>query len=144
MREILFRGKREDNGEWVCGYYCHCVYAMNGGKTYPAIQQTDDGSLYFREIIPETIGQYTGLTDKNGKKIFEGDIVKDEQAKMLGKVVYATAAAAAEDFDGIAGFMVDNADVYDGLQNYNGFWHLCEVIGNIYDNPELLGGDVGG
>lgn len=85
------------------------------------------------EVIPETVGQYTGLTDKNGEKIFEGDIVKDEPAQMLGTVVYKTAQS---EFDGIAGFMVD--DVYDGLQNYNGFWHMVEAIGNIHDNPELL------
>lgn len=56
MREILFRGKRKDNGEWVYGYCCHCVRTINGGKTYPAIQQTDDNSLFFREVIPELLG----------------------------------------------------------------------------------------
>lgn len=80
------------------------------------------------------MGQFTGLTDKNGKKVFEGDIVRDAQSCLFGKVVYAT---PQDGFDGIAGFMVDDID--DGLQNYNGFWHQVEVVGNIYDNPELLG-----
>lgn len=84
------------------------------------------------EVDRETVGKYTGLNDRNGKKIFEGDIVKDEQAQLYGKVVYAT---AGEGFDGVAGFMVN--DIHDGLQNYNCFWHLVETVGNIHDNPEL-------
>lgn len=75
------------------------------------------------------------MTDKNGTKIFEGDIVKDKQSQLFGKVVYTT---PQDGFDGMAGFMVD--DIYDGLQNYNGFWHAVEIIGNIHDNPELLKG----
>ena len=126
MREIIFRAKmKTDNGEykkgdWVFG---DLVRLKDGEKTLTMIYG-------FGEVDPETIGQYTGLTDKNGTKIFEGDIVKDGQAQMLGKVVYAT---AVDDFDGIAGFMVDDID--DGLQNYNGFWHLVEIIGNIHDKP---------
>lgn len=122
MREILFRGKRTDNGEWVEGDYIHLP---NG------IAILANGYGY---IDPETVGQYTGLTDKNGKKIYEGDIVKDEQSYLFGTVVYAT---AQDGFDGMAEFMVDDID--NGLQDYNGFWHLVEVIGNIYDNPELIG-----
>ena len=136
MLEILFRGKRIDNGEWVYGNL-----VKSNGKYFIYYEEPDEMSqtgnwLFYKVVDPSTVGQYTGLTDKNGKKIFEGDIVKDEQAQMLGKVVYAT---AADGFDGMAGFMVDDID--DGLQNYNGFWHLVEVIGNIHDNPELLEGE---
>lgn len=127
MREILFRGERIDNGKWVYGYYCHCVPALNSGKTYPAIQQTDDGSLYFREIIPETVGQYTGLTDKNGKKIFEGDLLLNGCDTYLVRWECGNLEYVLE--DSTVSFSM--ACVAPGE---------IEVIGNIYDNPELLGG----
>lgn len=126
MREILFRGKRK-NGEWVYGHY-------NEWDGKARISGMINGVLDNVEVIPDKIGEFTGLCDKNGTKIFEGDIVKSEF--LLGVVKYAT---AQEGFDGMCGFMVD--DIYDGLQNYNGFWHQVEVIGNIYDNPELLKGE---
>jgi hypothetical protein len=70
---------------------------------------------------------------KDNNEWVEGDVVKDKDSGLFGKVVFAT---SADDFNGMTGFMVDDVD--DGLQNYNGFWHLVEVIGNIHDNPELL------
>lgn len=133
MREILFRGKREDNREWVEG----SLSLEYGEATQDGNRKVDYRILGMRcdcdYVIPETVGQYTGLTDKNGKKIFEGDIVKDHESGLYGEVVFAT---AQDGFDGMSGFMVD--DINDGLQNYNGFWHLVEIIGNIHDNPELL------
>lgn len=128
MREILFRGKRIDNGKWVVG-----MLARYNSK-FNTANMVDEFEILV-PVISETVGQYTGLTDKNGKKIFEGDIVKDEQVQLFSKVVYAT---SQDGFDGISGFMVDDID--DGMQNYNGFWHLVEIIGNIHDNPELLKG----
>lgn len=130
MREILFRGKRLDNGEWVQGYYLQnyegpYICFIKGAYI------CDAGALT-EPVYPETVGQYTGLTDKNGKKIFEGDVVKD--AYVLGKVIYNT---EQEDFDGAASFMID--DIFDGPQSYR-FWSSVEVIGNIHDNPELIGG----
>ena len=132
MREILFRGKRYDNGQWVYGYLIHNEFC-NSNIPYIGYLRLADTNA--DEVIPSTVGQYTGLIDKNGTKIFEGDIVKDEDSQLYGKVVFAT---AADGFDGMTGFMVD--DICDGLQNYNGFWHFVEVIGNIHDNPELLKG----
>lgn len=133
MREILFRGKREDNREWVEG----SLSLEYGEATQDGNRKVDYRILGMRcdcdYVIPETVGQYTGLTDKNGKKIFEGDIVKDHESGLYGEVVFST---AQDGFDGMSGFMVD--DINDGLQNYNGFWHLVEIIGNIHDNPELL------
>lgn len=154
MRESLFRGKRKDNGEWIEGDLLHDRFIFPDEKICRIYNEESKLTHIQDIVIPETIGQYTGLNDNtkwekltkeeqlewlknhsveewNGKKIFEGDIVKN--SCLLGKVVYAT---SQDGFDGIAGFMID--DVFDGLQNYNGFWHLVEVIGNIYDNPELL------
>ena len=116
-REILFRGKRIDNGEWVEGMYLYIK-----GHTYPSIFDMEGFSHI---IITKTVGQFTGLTDKNGKKIFEGDIVKYEnkiyEIKYLEK--YARFAPSNES----TVFMVC------------AFNHL-EVVGNIHDNPELLKG----
>ena len=122
MREILFRGKRKDNGEWVYGYYCRYGYVTQE-KTF--IIPDYASALYAIEVIPETVGQYTGLPDKNGKKIFENDIVK-----IKGKTRYI--------FYGSSGFRHTNYGEYaDTLEKV--FTVVdCEVIGNIHDNPELL------
>lgn len=125
MREILFRGKRADNGEWVFGYYgvfkpTHQIFVPftaeeekeNEGHFLSAI-----GGLWFI-VIPETVGQYTGQTDSNGKKIFEGDIMRN-----AGNVV---------EF-GVDSFCI-NGDCPLSL------WTKTAIIGNIYDNPELLKG----
>lgn len=133
MREILFRGKRKDNNEFVQGFYFNELYA---GKHF--IKSWYYGSyaeLQTFEVIPETVGQYTGLTDKNGNKIFEGDIVKvtDDYGETnqcscgIGYVLF---------YDGV--WYIDN-EVNDGLYDVNKIYYV-EVIGNIHDNPELLGG----
>lgn len=141
MREILYRGKSKRSGEWKYGYLVELGkesfsdpdrYGISH-KGVPLGSNNVCFNLKIDEVIPETVGQYSGLLDKNGTKIFEGDIVKDDY--LFGKVVFAT---AADDFDGMAGFMVDDID--NGYQNYNGLWHLVEVVGNIHDNPELLRG----
>lgn len=132
MREILFRGKRTDNGKWVEGEMLHDMQ----DRPHLYWKTPKELPIVFSNhaiVDPATLGQFTGLTDKNGKKIFEGDIVRDEQSFLFGKVVYST---PQDGFDGLAGFMVDDVD--DGLQNYNGFWHNVEVVGNIHDNPELV------
>ncbi len=165
MREILFRGKRVDNGEWIEG-----GYAENGGKTFiivrtryiPDTRDWDTVEYYENnpcyhlsmiEVDPETVCQYTGLTDKNGRKIFEGYIVQDAEFSFEGYEPY---------IKGIVKFRTGTFD--SGCYEYNGWvieekdgnidhtpllqyekekGYLCdsgfEVIGNIFDNPELIG-----
>lgn len=122
MREILFRGKRKDNGKWVFGDLEH------NGKNVP---KWVNGN----EIVPETVGQFTGLTDKNGKKIFEGDIVKGDLGLGYGDNENHIAYIEYQE-DGMSFCLVEIleedfgkcAEISDDL----------EVIGNIHDNPELL------
>ena len=127
MREILFRGKRIDNGEWVYGVaFPH----DNAGAVTMFFQHPLDGSLEGREVDPSTVGEYTSLTDKYGKKIFEGDIISD--GGFTGIVVF-------DDKDDGAFLVIDPADPA-GEADGEFFSGLIdrEVCGNIYDNSELL------
>ena len=141
MREILFRGKRADNGEWFYGYYTKARYYLNGKEMHiifaPDVEAFPRCEFAgYEEVIPETVGQYTGLTDKNGRKIFEGDIVvfadffNDEIHR--GVVYWCDLAfwfdcTETEGDEGIYSLAYISANI-------------LEVIGNIYDNPELLKG----
>lgn len=125
MREILFKAKRKDNGEWAEGLLVFLTKInLANAETVLAIQRFALGSV---EIDDSTICQYTGLTDKNGNKIWENDVVKDTDIHLLGSVEY----------DEEHGMYVIN-EVNDGYQNFQEFWSCTEVIGNIFDNPELL------
>jgi uncharacterized phage protein (TIGR01671 family) len=130
MREILFRAIDEGTQEWVYGYYCEKPSPFHIGKEYSIF---DDKTISRYAIRPETVGQYTGLTDKNGKKIFEGDIVDcwSEGVNAQGEVQQRR--------DGLW-------IIYPAWQKHI-MWGLCpdeysnttvEVIGNIHDNPELI------
>lgn len=124
MREILFRGKRLNNGEWVYGSYWY----SHRSNTYQHFV-FDDGNVWVG-VDPDTVGQFTGLTDKNGVKIFEGDIIEytDGCNDWLGAVKYA-----CDDAQFVVRFIGGDVESFDNL--YSGD---CEVIGNIYDNPELF------
>ena len=137
MREILFRGKT-DKGEWVEGYYV----CLNGKehRIYTGYAEIDCGSYYpdFCKVIPETIGQYTGLTDKNGTKVFEGDIVAQDwydynepSDDSFGEVLFCGHDCSFSVLD-------INKDGIVPLGRCHAYHWEVEVIGNIHDNPELL------
>lgn len=120
MRTIKFRGKRIDNGEWVIGQLVkmweewHILNSDNVNTAYP--------------VDPATVGQYTGLKDKNGNKIYEEDILLDESG------AYAVVCYS------MGSFCVDFGEEFD-LQYFTDRIHeICYVAGNIHDNPELLKG----
>jgi len=130
MREILFRGKRTDNGEWVEGgllqtenWSSICVYEhYQGSLNEPPYSDVEEF-----DVIPETVGEFTGLLDKNGKKIFEGDIVIWRFSPCIVKwdAINACYSLYQNGKTKVSGF---NADTMK----------LFEVIGNIHDNPELI------
>ena len=123
MREILFRGKRVDNGEWVYGYYAHLPSAAGAADIIYVPASDPDDSNHTVFVDPETIGQFTGLTDKNGVKIFEGDIVEYEGKRYSINYLPHYARFSA----------VKPNTVFCVFAYQRG-----EVIGNIYDNPELI------
>ena len=130
MRENmgLYRGKQKYNGEWIEGYL-FCIW----DKAYILWGTTNDIPNMV-EVIPETVGQYTGLTDKNGKKIFEGDKVNVNTNKDTLCHRYEGRNLVIE-FDEYHRFIANGRLAYPLCNHYE--W---EVIGNIHDKPELLKG----
>ena len=130
IREVIFRGKRTDNGEWIEGSLLGIDWC-DKPSTYSIAPNTPVSVFY--SVLPETVGQYTGLTDKNGVRIFEGDIVhcvsKLDSADMV--VIFECGQ-----------FRMVLAEKYHEYQTNVGYYDInCfakEVIGNIHDNPELL------
>ena len=118
MRDILFRGKRQDNHKWVRGYFrlvCGCSLIVEENTT----------DCLGVAVIPDTVGQFTGLFDENNKKVFESDIVIIEFAEttIKGVVCYKEAS-----------FYISTNDELWEIDNYC----YIKVLGNIYDNPKLL------
>ena len=123
MRAIKFRGKRIDNGEWVYGAF----YPIKSEDVYFIINNCksidfddDDTTFNGYKVHKKSVGEFTGLHDKNGKEIYDGDIVTDGVGKY--KIIYDLKLAGYQPY----------CIFRDDPENY------CEVIGNIYENPELI------
>ena len=139
MREILFRGKRVDNGEWIQG---DLVQFLSHGIVRIVTQEPPYKDA---EVDSDTVGRFTGLTDRNGKKIFEGDIIHLEYSQVFFGGEYFGEYTAEVSYK-------EGCFVTDGINNggeietpLSGFDNdELEIIGNIHDNPELLGGESDG
>lgn len=146
MREIKFRGKRQDNGEWVYG-------DLLQGLDYIKIREQNVNKVAQSfVVIPETVGQYTGLKDKNGKEIYEGHIVEEDGMLSVCKFLNSIGSYA---FIPIEMYKEDEEklnlcstfrEVYELFEEHGTDcffendvpWKYVTVIGNIYENPELL------
>ena len=147
MREILFRGKRADNGEWVEGDVLQTRY-YSGHIEYQIMPQTPVSSAY--PVLSETVGQYTGLTDRNGVRIFEGDILRGFEypfcSNINGEFNYFAEIVWFDDSSAFGIYTFKNPKsnvrgISEGNTDYLEYFNVdkWEVIGNIHDNPELLG-----
>lgn len=148
MREILFRGKRTDCGEWVEG---DLIQAFRGNQLSSCSIMPKSPTAYCWRVDPETVGQYTGLTDKNGVRIFEGDILDVSSDVAYGGVaVHRLGYFVVEFHNGC--FMKSALDdpqlsFFDNAKR-KGLYHFIstdihKIVGNIHDSPELLKGGGG-
>lgn len=154
MREFLFKAKRIDNGEWVEGYYIRDQYHIGGKDIIFYRKDSDRFTVYTNIIDIETLCQFTGLCDKNGKKIWENDILmRHGNPKDLAKVLFGEFGVrnieTGSIVDKVVGWHYEVVPT-DAISRCEPFcWPMplteyyidrceMEVVGNIFDNPELL------
>lgn len=130
-REILFKAKRKDNGKWVEGYYCKTTIGNDvrpSDLIFVPFKVSRNEEWGWMKVDFDTICQYTGLTDKNGKKIWENDIVRNEKGD-IGVVQW---------FEEHAAFMIWNKTKHYVCYLAENDFSKIEIAGNEFDNPELL------
>lgn len=129
-RQILFKAKRKDNGKWVEGYYCKTTIGNDvrpSDVIFVPFKVSRNEEWGWMKVDSDTICQYTGLTDKNGKKIWENDIVSDRER--LWQVHY---------YKHFAMYMLKGINHNGGSNGMNTNLTECKVVGNIFDNADLL------
>jgi uncharacterized phage protein (TIGR01671 family) len=134
MREIKFRGTGVDDGDWVYGSLViddQKYYILEKVET---VNEYGDGTDFYAtdwsEVIDETVGQYTGLKEKNGLEIYEGDVLRDSESIVIVKFVDGEFSV---DYRTMGGKWRNYGSLFDYLKDYEG-----EVIGNVYENYELI------
>ena len=136
MREILFRGQRLDNSNWVYG-----VPLVFEDIELFAIQTLDDGAIF--RVVPDSIGQYVGCTDINDRKIFEGDIVLVSSfgyipLKFNGVVIFDNCCfGVSYDYYGPRFHRIGSLDEWQDMGASGTITYSYEVVGNVYDNPDI-------
>ena len=138
MRETLFRGKRTDGKEWIYGSYIQSNSSWRGGHPHRAWIAEDaiSNGVWFAlqkwlPVIDETVGQYTGVRDKNGVRVFEGDIVRTQFGRLV-RIEYRAVG-------GFVGFDMTAIECKHECPWSDTAWcsYNIEVVGNIHDNPEM-------
>lgn len=139
MRENIgiYRGKRTDTGEWKEGYLHGVQDRVTGKDLFFIVDESNE----YHKIDPETIGEYTGLDDKNGAGIFEGDIVKFKHGDEFDKkIYYRNYAVEFVNTYVTYGLRLRNGSIHFPFKKATASQHDVEVFGNVFDSPKLLGG----
>ena len=128
MREIEFRGKSTKDGTWVYGSYESIIQVLTDRETALIHAKMDWGLNHHVEVWDDTVGQDTGIKDKNGWKIYEGDIVAEHNGDIIGTIVQHPSGE----------WQIAWIRIFGGVSKLYDHRDLCEVIGDIHNNPELL------